>query len=164
MAWALGIPLYALSSLVAAALAPVTDRDDRLPPLDLLAGPLRPRCVLFDARGERVYGAAYRAAHGRLETLVEPIATTVTRMVDGIIPAGSILLGDGAVRHRDLLTGAGHVVLPAPAGHPSADGLLRRMELMPPPLPLDDPGRWEPEYLRASGAERLWKTRPRGDR
>jgi hypothetical protein len=31
--------------------------------------------------------------------------------------------------------------------------------LDPGAAPLDDVGRWEPDYLRESGAERMWKTR-----
>ena len=47
MVRALGIPLWAFSSLAGAAAS--VDGD-----------PLRPRCVLFDARGDRVYAASYR--------------------------------------------------------------------------------------------------------
>ena len=68
-------------------------------------------------------------------------------------------MGEGAVRHRAILEEAGHPVLEAPFGQPTADGLIRLLSLAPETPPLDDPGRWEPEYLRASGAERAWKTR-----
>ncbi len=163
MAWSLRVPLYAVSSLAAAALAPEAEPGGRSTLADPFSEPVRPRCVLFDARGDRVYAAAYRAAHGCLETLLEPVATTVTEMMDGLIPCGSVLMGGGALRHGDLLTGAGYTILPAPAGRPGADGLLRRMELQPHPRALDDPGRWEPAYLRASGAELMWKTRKGGD-
>lgn len=168
---ALNLPLWAFSSLAAAAmedgssleaagqgsLALTEARMGTRNPSDFEA--MRPRCVLFDARGDRVYVAAYRLAGGRLETLLEPRASTVGEMVDGGLPPGALLMGDGAVRHRALLEDAGHPVLPAPFGHPTASGLIRLLSLDPDTPPLDDPGRWEPDYLRASGAERMWKTR-----
>ena len=66
-----------------------------------------------------------------------------------------------ALRHHVVskLEEAGHPVLPPPFGEPSADGLLRLLALNPDIPPLDTPGRWEPDYLRASGAARMWKTR-----
>jgi tRNA threonylcarbamoyl adenosine modification protein YeaZ len=121
---------------------------------------LRPRCVLFDARGDRVYLAAYRLDGGRLATLLEPRAATVREvMEEQLLPPGSLLLGDGALRHRAILEEAGHPVLPPPFGQPSAVGLIHLLSYDPDAAPLEDPGRWEPEYLRASGAERMWKTR-----
>ena len=79
--------------------------------------------------------------------------------MEGLIPPGALLMGTGALRHQDLLGGDGHPILPPPAGTPSADGLLRLLALQPEVLPLDDASRWEPDYLRSSGAERTWKTR-----
>lgn len=122
--------------------------------------PASPRCVLFDARGDRVYAAAYGIDDGELRTLLEPRAATVQELLeDGLLPPGAMLLGDGALRHRALLEEAGHAVLPPPLGQPSAVGLIRLLALGPGSPPLEDPGRWEPDYLRASGAERMWKTR-----
>jgi hypothetical protein len=68
-------------------------------------------------------------------------------------------MGEGALRHRAILEEAGHPVLGPPFGYPTAEGLIRLLSLDPETPPLEDPGRWEPEYLRASGAERIWKTR-----
>lgn len=168
---ALDLPLWAFSSLAAAAVEDGSTRgavgqghpawtEDR-PGARLTSDfdTLRPRCVLFDARGDRVYAAAYRLAEGRLETLLEPHASTIAEMLDGGFPPGALLMGEGAVRHRDIIEDAGHPVLPAPFGQPTASGLIRLLSLHPDTPPLDDPGRWEPEYLRASGAERMWKTR-----
>ncbi len=146
MARAGGLPLWAFSSLAAAAA--VEGRE-----------PSRPRCVLFDARGDRVYLGAYRLASHSLETLVEPRAATVSEVLEGLIPPGALVLGDGAYRHRALIEGGGHTVLPPPAGRPAADGLLRLLGLDANAQPLEDPSHWEPEYLRKSGAERMWKTR-----
>jgi tRNA threonylcarbamoyladenosine biosynthesis protein TsaB len=146
LAWALGIPLWAFSSLAGAA-AEVEEE------------PLTPRLVLFDARGDRVYVAGYRAPGGVWETLLQPRASTVGEVLDELIPPGALLMGGGALKHRALLEGAGNLVLPPPAGRPSALGLLRLLALDPDAAPLDDIGRWEPDYLRESGAERMWKTR-----
>jgi hypothetical protein len=58
------------------------------------------------------------------------------------------------VRHAERIRAAGYRVLGPPAGTPTADALLRLLADRREP-PLADPGRWEPEYLRASNAERL---------
>lgn len=147
MAWALGVPLWAFSSLAGAV-------------AEVEGDPLRPRMALFDARGDRVYAAAYRWTHGSLVTVLSPRATTVGRILEEeLIPPGSYLMGSGALRHRSLLEDAGNLILEAPAGRPSASGILALLELDPEARPLGDPARWEPDYLRESGAERMWKTR-----
>jgi tRNA threonylcarbamoyladenosine biosynthesis protein TsaB len=151
MAWALGVPLYAFSSLAGAAVE---------------AGDLslRPRMVLFDARGDRLYAAAYRISHGSMDTLLPPRATTLGEILDEGIPPGAALMGSGAVRHRAILGGAGHPILDPPAGRPSASGLASLLTLESNVLPVEDVNRWEPSYLRDSGAERSEKTRkgPKG--
>jgi len=168
---ALGIPLWAFSSLAAAALEdgatwglPLREpswHEEELGGRPVVSGfdLVRPRCVVFDARGDRVYVAAYRLAGEGMETVLEPRAATVGEMVNGLLPPGALLMGDGALRHRALLEEAGHPVLPSPFGQPTADGLIRVLSLHPGEPALEDPGRWEPDYLRASGAERMWKTR-----
>lgn len=150
LARALSVPLWAFSSLGAAAAG-------------MEGSSLHPRCVLFDARGQRVYVGAYMVSEDRVETLLEPTAATLQEVLEGLIPPGALLMGDGALRHRALLEGADHPVLPPPAGVPDARGLLRLLRLAPTTPPLDDPGRWEPEYLRPSGAERIWKNRTSGE-
>jgi tRNA threonylcarbamoyladenosine biosynthesis protein TsaB len=149
MAWALQLRLWAFSSLAGAA-------------ADVVDDPFRPRLVLFDARGDRVYAAAYRPAHSSLETLLSPRATTVGEVIEAFVPPGALLMGDGALRHRDLLEGAGNRILPHPAGRPSAGGLLRLLSVSKDARPVENVGRWEPDYLRESGAERMWKTRGGG--
>ncbi len=145
MAWALGLPLWAFSSLAGAAAAVEQE-------------PIRPRVVLFDARGDRLYAAAYRITGGALETLLEPCATTVYEVLDReLIPPGSFLLGDGAVKHRDLLVASGDSDFSFPLGGPSARGLLQLLSLYPSAVPLKNPGRWEPDYLRETGAVKLPK-------
>jgi hypothetical protein len=45
-------------------------------------------------------------------------------------------------------------VLEAPAGVPTARGLLFHLRHAGPAQAVADPGRWEPDYLRGSSAER----------
>ncbi len=153
LAWALGIPLWAFSSLVAAAAELHEEPPSSGTPPESI------RCVLFDARGDRLYAAAYAFGRGFPETLLDPRATSVGEVLKGLIPPGAVLLGDGARRHQAQFVEAGYEVLPYPAGKPTARGLLRLLALDPARRPLEDPGRWEPSYLRESGAERMWKTR-----
>lgn len=151
---ALGLPLWTPSSLVGAALDPRIE----------LPGPRgAPRYVLFDARGERVYAACLRLrpeageaadlAVG-VELLRPPRATTIRALVREGASREAVFLGDGARRHREQLEATGGVVLDGPAGDPSAGGLLRAVALGLPAEPVRDPARWEPDYLRDSGAER----------
>ncbi len=153
LAWALGIPLWAFSSLTAAAAdLPEEPPSSGIPPEGI-------RCVLFDARGDRLYAAAYAFRRGFPETLLDPRATSVGEVLGGLIPPGAVLLGDGARRHQAHFVEAGYEVLSDPAGKPTARGLLRLLALDPERRPQEDTGRWEPCYLRESGAERMWKTR-----
>ena len=152
----LGVPLRPVSSLAAGAVTaglrvPGLEAEAPDPEGWPLPGELagRPRIVLFDARGERVYAASYRVAGGRVETLSPPRASTVGDVIDGEPSPDSLLCGSGALSHRDRIEGRGYRVLPAPAGVPTADALLRIAALEPETAPVENPGRWEPEYLRA---------------
>jgi tRNA threonylcarbamoyl adenosine modification protein YeaZ len=161
---ALGIPLWAFSSLAAAAATAdaLTAEAAGLP----TAGATLPsasglasfaRCVLFDARGDRVYAACYRFAEGGPpRTLLEPRATTLGGILEEAraLATDVAFAGDGAQRHQRPIQDAGFPLLGPPAGEPTADGLLHLLALDPDVAPLEDPGRWEPEYLRASNAER----------
>jgi tRNA threonylcarbamoyladenosine biosynthesis protein TsaB len=157
LAYALDLPLYAFSSLAAAAasidevvvgshsggIASVSDvrRSEA-------------RYVLFDARSDRVYAACYMPTVNGLDTLVPPHATTVGELLSGDMPL-AVFCGDGAERHLDEIRGAGFAVMPPGVGMPTADGLIRLFAADPDVAPISDRGAWEPEYLRATGAERL---------
>jgi tRNA threonylcarbamoyl adenosine modification protein YeaZ len=161
---ALELPLWAFSSLMAGALSDrvlprgagpegwgVNGADD--------AGRVRAplRWVLFDARGERVYAACYRIdpeGTTRVEAVVPGRATTVGELLSGALEPGTAFAGDGAVRHRERIEAAGYAVLGPPAGTPTADALLHLLARHPEQPPLANPGGWEPEYLKASSAER----------
>lgn len=157
LAHGLGVPLYGVSSLMAAALTEEAIPGDVGPWAS--PGPraelhLHVRYVLFDARGDRVFTAAYRLTGGIPETLREPTFAHLPEILEDTELAGAGFCGDGAQRHAGLLQEEGRLVLPPPVGFPSADGLLRYASLSPDFQPLADPFAWEPEYLRASNAER----------
>jgi tRNA threonylcarbamoyladenosine biosynthesis protein TsaB len=160
LAHGLGIPLWSLSSLAAAALSDrVLPRDVNLDGWwengahgDRASG--RHRYVLFDARGERVYAACHElGSAGVLATLVAPHATSITRILAAPAPDGATFCGDGALRHADRIRAAGYPVLGPPAGVATADALLHLLASGD-PAALADARTWEPDYLKASSAER----------
>jgi len=142
LAHALGVPLWAVSSLTAAALA--SD-----------VGPVR--YALFDARGDRVYGACYGVGAAGVQEMIAPHGGTLREALAGDVPAGAVFLGEAAVRHRSAIEAAG---FPVADGERDmlAVGLLRHASLHPAAPPVSDPSSWEPAYIRASSAERLWTT------
>ena len=144
LARALDVPLWAVSSLAAGAVA------------DL--GSLGPgiRYVLFDARADRVYAGCYGVGSRGVETVVPPHADTLRELLAGDLPDGVAFAGDGAERHRRLIEGAGFPVLAPPAGEPTADALLHLLALHPDTPPVADLATWEPRYVKASNAEREW--------
>lgn len=164
IAHALDVPLWAFSSLAAAALS-----DRVLPPgtgpggwwkeVNGEAGPVR--YVLFDARGDRVYAGCYLLRDGGagVEILVPPHPARVGELLAASAPPRAVFAGDGAVRHRDRLAALGHPVLGPPAGTPTADALLHLLA-SDHALPLADPARWEPDYLRGASAEPVPPGRP----
>jgi tRNA threonylcarbamoyladenosine biosynthesis protein TsaB len=139
---ALGRPLWAVSSLAAEALA----RD---------GAPIR--YVLFDARAERVYGACYGVGSARVETLVEPWAAELRDLLEEV-PAGAVFVGDGTAKHRALIEAAGFDVAPEDDASCRADGLIRYLDRHADAEPVEHSGAWEPAYVRASSAERLWRS------
>ncbi|MDH5759768.1 MAG: tRNA (adenosine(37)-N6)-threonylcarbamoyltransferase complex dimerization subunit type 1 TsaB [Gemmatimonadota bacterium] len=138
----LDVPLWAFSSLAAGAVA---EGD---------GSPFGVRYVLFDARGDRVYGACYAVGVHGVETLIPPHGDTLRDALAGDVPVGSVFVGDGALEHREAIAAAGFSVGAPPLGFPTADSLVRLLALHPDTPPVADPGAWEPEYVRASNAER----------
>jgi len=116
------------------------------------------RCaVLFDARGRRLFMAVYETAPASLRAVTPPAFSTVDDLVQ--VPLdGLALCGTGALRHRAELEARGGRVLAPPAGFPTADGLLRAVWEYG-RRPVEEPARWEPDYLRSTGAERARRAR-----
>jgi tRNA threonylcarbamoyladenosine biosynthesis protein TsaB len=144
LAAALGIPLWAVSSLAAAA---ISDDGDGGPGV---------RYALFDARADRLYAACYGVGSVGVETLVPPHATTLLELLAEAPPAGAVFVGDGAERHHRTLQSAGFQVRSAPWGEPTADALVRFLAMHPETPPVTGLDTWEPRYLKASNAEREW--------
>lgn len=142
LAFSAGIPLRPVSSLAAVALTLGESSPDV-------------RYVLFDARGDRVYGACYRVGENAVAELVAPHPGSVVDVLEETVPAGAVFLGDGAVKHRTVLEGAGFEVMTEEERVTPAEGLLRCAALGGAPE-ASDPSAWEPRYVRASSAERLW--------
>ena len=156
LASALNRPLYAVSSLLAAALTETTFEGESSagPELDGPSGTShRLRGILFDARGGRLFAAFYRIEGGGMIEEHPPRFTDVEEVIADTSLRGAVLAGDGAVRNAARFDLAGYTVLPPPFGFPSADGLLRAMTREPAPAAVDL-ATWEPTYLRASSAER----------
>ena len=146
IAHALDLPMWAFSSLEAGAVA-----EQVLPEAPLADGF---RYVLFDARGDRVYAACYRVGADAVEERVAPHATRIGALLASDILPLADFVGDGAVRHEELLRMQGHRVLPPPAGVPTADSLLHLLALRPGSAPVGRADRWEPDYVKGSSAER----------
>jgi tRNA threonylcarbamoyladenosine biosynthesis protein TsaB len=160
---ALRVPLWTHSSLAAGAASQRVELPDQpgfggqadFPPLPEGSGEW-PRFVLMDARGRRIYAACYRILEDRVETLVQPYATTVDEVVLQDLPPRVLFCGDGAVKHAGFLEDREHLLVPPPVGFPTAEGLLRWHRRQKDAEPLTPGSPWEPEYLRGT-----WK-RPVG--
>jgi tRNA threonylcarbamoyladenosine biosynthesis protein TsaB len=139
---ALGIPLLSFSGLLAAA-------------AQAWASGSRPVCALFDARGRDLFAACYRFDSG-VEVILPPTALTVDEVIQSFRGEPMIFVGDGALRHaEEIRSAAGGVIAPAIFSAPRAGTLLWLASIAREDGRVDDPAAWEPDYLRASGAERI---------
>lgn len=142
---ALEVPLYAYSGLLALA---AVHRDAGVPV-----------CALLDARNREVYAGCWRFEAG-VDEVLPPEALGIEELADRLSGAPVRFAGEGAVLHRELLEarfGPGTVL--ADARSP-AEGLLWLRHAAPAAGRVADAAGWEPEYLRAPGAERA--APPRG--
>ena len=131
------VPLYAYSSLRAVAASAGGERV----------------CALFDARRGEVYAGAY-ARYALGEPILEPHARVLDVLLDSLEPVTAWrFAGEGATRNRARIEARGGNVLPSFLGVPRAAALLWLTQEMPSGR-VEDPGAWEPRYVRASGAER----------
>lgn len=113
----------------------------------------RPVCAVLDARRHDVYAACYRfAASGPPETLMSPTVLEIDDLARQMAGLGPVFVGDGAVRHRARLAGS-DIARPY-LSVPRASALLWLAAVQPDEGRVAVPARWEPAYVRASGAER----------
>jgi tRNA threonylcarbamoyladenosine biosynthesis protein TsaB len=139
---ALGVPLYAYSGLLAAAAAHRREG--------------RPVCALFDARNREVFAGCWSFADGGVRELLAPTIATVDEAVALMRGESPLFAGDGAALHAAELVGAfGSGAVPPSADDSPAAGLLWLALTVPGEGLVAAPAAWEPEYLRASGAERI---------
>jgi tRNA threonylcarbamoyladenosine biosynthesis protein TsaB len=138
MVRALGVPMFAYSGLMAAA---ASRRGERAV------------CALFDARNREVYAGCWR--FGPVAGELMPVeALGLDALLERVGPAKPLFTGEGAWLHRDELARAGHAVAP-PEGPTVAAGLLWLAKTLPEQGVIAEPAEWEPDYVRASGAERI---------
>lgn len=142
LATALEIPLFAYSGLAALAAG--------LAPVEKIV------CALFDARRGEVYGACYRFPDAeRVETVMEPAPRLLADMLGMMDLETTVFVGDGALKNSELLNARGARIAPAHFATPRAAALLWLSDLLPKAGAVADIARWEPMYLRDSGAERM---------
>lgn len=117
---------------------------------------LKPVVVVFDARANRVYSAAYDLEGETAAERMRPFATTIGELLaNPALAPGSLFCGDGALRHRETILGEGFTVVDPPMGIPTAEGLLRVFSRRPAVSPVTELKEWQPTYLRGTGARPL---------
>jgi tRNA threonylcarbamoyladenosine biosynthesis protein TsaB len=141
---ALQVPLLGYSGLLATAAAAWS-----------ASGPV---CALFDARRRDVFAACYRFGGGAgVEVVMEPAALSLDALIErfrGDEPP--LFVGEAAVLHaEELRRELGARVGPAQLALPRASALVWLAVTVPEMGRVEDPSGWEPDYLRASGAERI---------
>jgi tRNA threonylcarbamoyladenosine biosynthesis protein TsaB len=138
---ALGVPLYAYSGLLATAAA--------------LRREGRAVCALFDARNREVFAGCWRFADDGVHELLPPTILTVDEAIGRLRGESPLFAGDGAALHAAELEAAFGPGSVRVADESPAAGLLWLARTMPEHGLVAAPAAWEPEYLRASGAERI---------
>jgi tRNA threonylcarbamoyladenosine biosynthesis protein TsaB len=110
-------------------------------------------CGLFDARRGEVYAGCWRVGDV-IESVLDPMVGPVAEVVARTREATPIFVGDGALRYRDLLAGAGADAarVPAVPAHPRAGVLLWLAHRHPAGARVADVAGWEPAYVRGSSA------------
>ena len=149
LAHALGLPLYAFSSLTMVAAG---------------AAVAEPVCALFDARRGEVYAACHRFDQNpelvSITTLLPPSAVKLEAVVAALSGDDPLYIGEGAVRYAGTIRTLGGRLGPAMLGTPRASALLRLLRYTGERARVLHPARWTPEYLRAPGAMPPHKVRP----
>lgn len=152
MLQALRVPLYAYSGLFATAASAWSHKG-------LV-------CALFDARRRDVFVGCYRfGVRGEVEVEIAPAAMSLDGLVERLRKRGEcpLFVGEGAQLHRSELERELRArVGPAHLAQPRASALVWLASSLPEMGRVENPRAWEPEYLRASGAERIAAARAAG--
>ena len=135
--------------------------------LDLLALPLRyaDRLIgaVIDARRGEVYHAFYRQVPGGVQRLDGPALGSVDDLVADLVAMGeeALLVGDGALRHREQISAATRRVDFAEQwlAYPSAAPLVQLAHARALREDWVQPAEVHPHYLRKPDAEINWTTR-----
>lgn len=141
---ALDVPLRAYSSLLALAVSAASDR---------------PVCGLFDARRGEVYAGCWRVSRQGIETWMAPRVGGLEGVVAAVDAAREaagddpVFVGEGAERYRGELEALGVAVSPTPTW-PRASSLIWLAQHHPSGGRVADVPGWQPDYVRASSAER----------
>jgi tRNA threonylcarbamoyladenosine biosynthesis protein TsaB len=154
----LEVPLWSYSSLLAAAAAcAVADRSG-----EALVS------ALFDARRRDVFAACYRfrfdGSATDLRVEFGPEALTLDEVLERFRSGPPpVFTGEAALLYADeIRREPGAVVAPPHLAVPRASALLWLSRVAPEAGRVDDPATWEPDYVRASGAERIAAARGGG--
>lgn len=136
-----GVPLFAYSGLMGVAAA---HRD---------AG--RAVCALFDARNREVYAGCWRFTGNGVEEVLPVAALPIDVLVERLVRTDARFVGEGAELHRAALGSAFGAEAVAAEERSPAVGLLWLARTVPDLGGVADAPAWEPEYVRAAGAERI---------
>lgn len=111
-------------------------------------------CVLLEARRDEVYAAAFRRVRP-LELRFGPAVMSVGEVLGALDDPGRwSFAGAGALLHGEAVEARGGRVLSVLHRAPRVGALLELAVEQPGAGRVEDPSAWEPEYVRASGAER----------
>jgi tRNA threonylcarbamoyladenosine biosynthesis protein TsaB len=121
--------------------------------------------AVVDARRGEVFHAFYRQVPGGVQRVTEPQVATPEELASELLARDEecLLVGDGALRHRDVLDDVRRVELGDEGfAHPSASSLVQLAH--PQALREEFVAPWEltPLYLRKPDAEINWSTRHEG--
>ena len=134
--------------------------------LDLLAFPLRHSnrrivCAIDAGRGE-LFHASYRQSPGGVQRLTEPEVSTPDDLASDLVATNEelLLVGDGALRYRELLDVATRIELADPGtAYPQASSLVQLAHARALREDFVSPAELTPLYLRKPDAEINWQTR-----
>lgn len=111
-------------------------------------------CCLVDARRGQVYAAGYAVAPGIIEERFSPRTESLSDLLAALDPEAWTFAGLLDPSQRQAIERAGGGLLDPETGRPTGVGLLELLRLSPDAGRVAVPSSWEPEYVRASSAER----------